>query len=644
MGQSVFDQTVAACKKALIPVVVFSAFINLLMLTVPIYMLQVFDRVLTSRSEETLLLLTLIAIGAIITLSGLEAVRSRLFVRVSVWLNAQLSGDVLKSSITSALGSAGRTSARGLRDIETVRSFATGPGVFPLLDAPWMPLFLGVMFMLHPVIGWIATVGAIILLGMALFNEYATRPVLDQAASASNKSVQRAEAAVRNADVIEAMGIAPNLVRRWDTDNAEAIQLQAMASNRAGTISSVVKLLRFGIQLLVMGVGAYLAIIQEMSPGAMIAGSIIMGRALAPVDQAIGTWKGLVAARAAYGRLQVLLAASDANTSTMALPRPEGRLTAVNASFRVPGQIEPILSGISFELEAGEALGLVGPSAAGKTTLARLIVGSLKASAGAVRLDGANLAEWASSDRGQYIGYLPQDVELFDGTVQENIARMGEAPAETVIEAAKRAGVHEMILHLPDGYDTQIGDGGAVLSGGQRQRVGLARALFGDPQLLVLDEPNSNLDREGDKALRTAIQSLRERGATLVVIAHRPNVLEQVDKILVLKDGRVNMFGARDEVIAKLMGQVPQTPSQPPLVGGQRAEGAPAIGRPGPAAPPQKEAPVVGRRITATVGGKSKPSDEDVPQDLGPGTYENETEKQPDAKPRAGGLKELGKG
>lgn len=644
MGQSVFDQTVAACKKALVPVLVFSAFINLLMLTVPIYMLQVFDRVLTSRSHETLLLLTLIAIGAIVTLSGLEAVRSRLFVRVSVWLNAQLSGDILKGSITSALGSAGRTSARGLRDIETVRSFATGPGVFPLIDAPWMPLFLGVMFLLHPIVGWIATVGALLLFGMALFNEYATRPLLDQAAGASNKSIQRAEAAVRNADVIEAMGIAPNLVRRWDSDNAEAIQLQAMASNRAGTISSVVKFLRFGIQLLIMGVGAYLAIIQEMTPGAMIAGSIIMGRALAPVDQAIGTWKGLVAARAAYGRLKILLAAGDASTSTMALPRPEGRLTAVNASFAIQGQTDPILSGISFELEAGEALGLVGPSAAGKTTLARLIVGSLRASTGAVRLDGANLSEWASSDRGQYIGYLPQDVELFDGTVQENIARMGDAQAEAVIKAAKLAGVHEMILHLPDGYNTQIGDGGAILSGGQRQRIGLARALFGDPQLLVLDEPNSNLDREGDKALRTAIQSLRERGATLVVIAHRPNVLEQVDKILVLRDGRINMFGQRDEIIAKLMGQTPRQPSQPSLSSAQGAEATPSIESPETAQDqPQDDSARGTRRITATIDGQSQAPDGERDGEPAAGSYDADAETRPNAKPRAGGLKELGK-
>ncbi|NQV21457.1 MAG: ATP-binding cassette domain-containing protein, partial [Rhodospirillales bacterium] len=430
MAQSVFEQTVLTCRKALFPVVVFSAFINLLMLTVPFYMLQVFDRVLTSRSEETLLFLTFIAIGAILTLSALEAVRSRLFVRVSVWLNARLSGDILKNSISNALGAAGSSNARGLRDLETVRSFATGAGVFPLLDAPWAPLFLGVMFLLHPLIGWIATIGAAILFGMALLNERATRPILDQAAGASNKSVQRAEAAVRNADVIEAMGMAPNLVQRWNNDNADAIRLQALASDRAGTISSAVKFLRFGIQLLVMGVGAYLAISQEMSPGAMIAGSIIMGRALAPVEQAIGTWKGLVGARAAYFRIKELLAGTTADVASMPLPRPDGRLVATRATYHLPKHSEAILKGVSFELEPGEALGLVGPSAAGKTTLARLIVGSLAPTTGAVRLDSANLSDWDSADRGQYIGYLPQDIELFDGTVQENIARMADAPSD----------------------------------------------------------------------------------------------------------------------------------------------------------------------------------------------------------------------
>lgn len=657
MAQSVFEQTVLACRKALLPVVVFSAFINILMLTVPFYMLQVFDRVLTSRSEETLLFLTFIAIGAILTLSGLEAVRSRLFVRVSVWLNAQLSGDILKNSISNSLGGAGSSNARGLRDLETLRSFATGAGVFPLLDAPWAPLFLGVMFLLHPIIGWIATIGALILFGMALLNERATRPILDQAAGASNKSVQRAEAAVRNADVIEAMGMAPNLVQRWNTDNAEAIRLQALASDRAGTISSTVKFLRFGIQLLVMGVGAYLAISQEMSPGAMIAGSIIMGRALAPVEQAIGTWKGLVGARAAYSRIKDLLADTAASAvASMPLPRPEGRLVATRATYHLPKHSEAILKGISFELEPGEALGLVGPSAAGKTTLARLIVGSLAPTTGAVRLDSANLSDWDSADRGQYIGYLPQDIELFDGTVQENIARMAEAPAEAVIEAAQLAGVHEMILHLPDGYDTQIGEGGAVLSGGQRQRIALARAVFGDPRLVLLDEPNSNLDREGDMALRKAIINLRERGITLVVIAHRPNVLEQVDKVLVLREGQVEMFGPKDEVVAKLMGQGPANPSQQALPEGQEGSGPAAVEHAAAGSPTGLEAgPGSARPRRQLHASVDHPSSGDAQfgssgNEGGGGTdaatltrNDVENEVQPDVGPRAAGLKNLRK-
>jgi PrtD family type I secretion system ABC transporter len=405
-----------------------------------------------------------------------------------------------------------------------------------------------------------------------------------------------------------------------------------------------------------MGVGAYLAISQEMTPGAMIAASIIMGRALAPVEQAIGTWKGLVSARAAYYRIRDLLGkTSDADGAGMALPPPEGRLTAERVTFNLPGHSDPILKGISFELEPGEALGLVGPSAAGKTTLARLVVGSLAPTLGAVRLDSANLAEWDSADRGQYIGYLPQDVELFDGTVQENIARMADSPSENVIEAAKLAGVHEMILRLPDGYDTQIGEGGAVLSGGQRQRIALARAVFGDPRLVVLDEPNSNLDREGDLALRQAIDNLRQRHATLIVIAHRPNILDQVDKILVLRDGQIEMFGAKDEVLAKLMGQSPVTPPKGAISGAQ-AEPARVEAGDGSSAGDKEYAPNPGERrprrqidVSARLRDPARGDAEGAAGsgregwptgDSGP--EESRQEKfGPDAGPRQAGLKEL---
>jgi len=397
----------------------------------------------------------------------------------------------------------------------------------------------------------------VVLFGLALANDILTREPLGQASAESQKSMHRAETAVRNADMISAMGVLPNLVNRWNQDNGRMISLQSLASRRGGAISAFAKFARFVIQLGVLGTGAYLAVQQEITPGAMIASSIIMGRALAPVEQAIGAWKGLVAARGAYSRLQELISGGRSGASEMELPAPEGKLTVTGLTFGVPSRTEPILSNVSFALEPGEALGLIGPSAAGKTTLARLLVGSWLPSSGHVRLDGADMSVWRDQDRLQYIGYLPQDVELLGGTVKENIGRMGDADDAHVIAAAQLADVHEMVLSLPEGYDTQIGEAGGVLSGGQRQRIALARALFGTPKLLVLDEPNASLDRVGEQALLDTIDEMRRRGVTIVVIAHRPSMLEHVDKILVLREGKVDMYGTRDDVMAQLMGKQP---------------------------------------------------------------------------------------
>jgi PrtD family type I secretion system ABC transporter len=368
--------------------------------------------------------------------------------------------------------------------------------------------------------------------------------------------------------MIAAMGVLPNLINRWNQDNGRMIALQALASRRGGTISAVAKFLRFVIQLAVMGTVAFLAVQQEITPGAMIASSIIMGRALAPVEQAIGAWKGMIAARDAYNRLKTLAGIGVRGADGTELPPPKGRLTAENVTFGVPGRTEPIISGVSFALQPGEALGLIGPSAAGKTTLARLLVGSWAPTSGHVRLDGVDMTGWRDADRLAYIGYLPQDVELLGGTVKENIARMGEAEDAQVIEAAQLADVREMILGLSEGYETQIGEAGGVLSGGQRQRFALARALFGTPKLLVLDEPNASLDRLGEQALLDTIDEMRRRGVTIVVIAHRPSMLEHVDKILVLREGKVDLYGPRDEVLAKLMGnQSAPGPAAPEQVG-----------------------------------------------------------------------------
>jgi PrtD family type I secretion system ABC transporter len=443
----------------------------------------------------------------------------------------------------------------------TFRTFLTGPAIFPFLDAPWTPVFIAVIFMFHPLLGWLSIAGATILFAMALINELSTRSLLMLAGGASIKSLRVAESAVRNADVIEAMGMMPNIVRRWRVENATMLDLQAKASRRSGVITATSRFIRLFLQVAMLGVGAWLAINDEVTPGAMIAGSILLGRALAPVEQAIASWKSAVAARGAYGRIKRQLNAVSPRAEAMALPAPAGQFSVEGMSYLYPGASEPVLRTIDFRLEPGESVGLIGPTAVGKTTLARLAVGNLRPSAGHIRLDTTDVAQWDPVDLGQYIGYLPQDVELFAGTVRENIARMGEGENEQVVAAAQLAGVHEIILGLPAGYETEIGEGGAVLSGGQRQRIGLARAVFGDPKFIVLDEPNANLDHDGEVALLETVAKLKAQGATMIIIAHRPSVLRHVDKILVLRNGGVQMFGDRDEVMAKLAGPAAAAPA-----------------------------------------------------------------------------------
>ena len=446
-------------------------------------------------------------------------------------------------------------SVQALRDLATFRTFLSGPGIFPVMDAPWTPIFLGVIFLLHPLLGWLSLAGASVLFALALANELATRNLLAESSVASFKALNRAEAAVRNADVIEAMGMMPQLVRRWHRQNAESLDLQARASGRSSAITSVSKFLRLVLQIGVLGVGAWLVIESELTPGAMIAASILMGRALAPVEQAIGSWKQMVAARGAYQRMKQQLDETPVRGLGMPLPAPSGHISVEGLSFVFPRASEPTLRNVNFELHAGDALGLIGPTAAGKTTLARLLVGNLAPRTGHVRLDGMDVAEWDSEDMGRHVGYLPQDIELFSGTVRENIARMADGEPDAVIAAARIAGMHEMVLGMAQGYDTEIGEGGAALSGGQRQRIGLARAVYGDPRFVVLDEPNANLDGAGEAALSDAIDTLKERGATIVVIAHRPSVLRQVDKVVVLRNGTVDKFGPREQVIPGVSGE-----------------------------------------------------------------------------------------
>ena len=548
MQNDTYEDTLRGCRWAVaLPASGFSLGVNLLMLTSPIYMMQVFDRVMSSRSVETLVMLSAIALAALATMAALEAARSRLLSRLGDWLHDRLGVQAFERGLRRGEGV-----GPALRDLQMLRQFIAGPGLPPLLDAPWAPFFLAVVFLIHPLLGALAAAGAALLLGLGLANEWSTRRAFSEASGASHKAIGVAEAAARNVDALEAMGMTGAVVERWRSGEAQAAALQSRASGRAGALGAMARFVRYTLQIGILAVGAWLALQAEISAGAMLASSIIIGRALAPAEQAIASWKGVVAARGAYRRLSALFAEPAAEPS-ISLPRPTGALAVEQVTYAHAAGAEPVLRGVGFSLRPGEMMALIGPSAAGKTTLARLLVGSIAPSAGHVRLDGAEVSAWSAADRGRHVGYLPQDVELFDATVRENIALLGDAADEEVIEAARLAGVHEMILRLPNGYETRIGAGGARLSGGQRQRIALARALFRDPALLVLDEPNSSLDREGEEALMQSLAAMKERGATIVLIAHRPGALALADKVLLLRDGRVDAFGARDEVMGKLM-------------------------------------------------------------------------------------------
>jgi PrtD family type I secretion system ABC transporter len=562
----------ATCRSAFFMTAAFSAFINLLMLVSPLYMMQVYDRVLHSKSEATLLMLTLITVGLLGVMAMLEVVRSRILVRVGGRMDQLLSERILSAQFQASLHRIGANPGQASRDFDTVRQFLTGAGIFAFFDAPWTPLILALMFMFHPVLGLIALVGGILLFGLALINEAVTKKVLEAANKNAVVAAGAIDSSMRNAEVLEAMGMFGNFRDRWAGRREEILRLQAIASDRAGVIMGLTKFIRLLLQTAILGGGAYLAIHEQISPGLIIAGSIMMGRALAPVEQAIGTWKQFVGARIAHRRLTELLNRVPKHQERVALPRPTGDLKIESVVVVPPGSSAPTLSRVSFDLPAGQVLGVIGPSGAGKSTLARLLVGAWRPYAGTVRIDGADLHNWDPEARGDFMGYLPQDVELFDGSVAENIARFGEMDSEAIVTAAKRAGVHDMILHLPQGYDTPIGTGGCALSGGQRQRIGLARAVYGGPCLVILDEPNSNLDDEGEAALVYAITELKRSGTTVVIISHRPSILGVTDQILVLAEGAVRMFGNRAEVLARFTRPVVATaPAAQPGITAQQA-------------------------------------------------------------------------
>ncbi|MDN4035480.1 type I secretion system permease/ATPase [Massilia sp. YIM B02443] len=539
-------------KSTFITIGVFSAITNLLALVPSLYMLQVYDRVLASRNEFTLLMLTLMMLGAYLLMSSLEMMRSFVLVRVGAKFDMLLNKRVYTAAFEQNLKKAGGNAGQALADLTNLRQFLTGNALFAFFDAPWFPFYLAVIFYFEPWLGLFALCGTIVLIILAVINERVTRGPLGEANTMSLAAGNLATNNLRNAEVIESMGMLPNLMSRWFKLHSRFLNLQAAASQKAGVISSITKFFQTSLTSLVLGLGALLAIEGRITPGMMIAASILIGRALAPVQQVIAVWKSWSSTRSAHDRLSKLLNDNPERSAGMELPKPQGTVTVESVTAAPPGATQAVLRGLSFGIVPGDALGVIGPSGSGKSTLARLLVGVWPAAGGKVRLDGADIYSWNKGELGPSIGYLPQDVELFGGTVSDNIARFGEVDAEKVVEAAKRAGVHDMILHLPKGYDTPLGDGGAGLSGGQKQRLGLARAMYGDPALMVLDEPNSNLDEVGEHALVQAVLDMRRRGRTVVLITHRTSIIGATNKLLLLRDGVAQAFGPTEQVMAAL--------------------------------------------------------------------------------------------
>ncbi|OUR83624.1 peptidase [Cycloclasticus sp. 46_120_T64] len=551
--RSDLQEALLLCKKSFMTAGFFSLFINFLMLVPAIYMLQLYDRVITSGSESTLLMLTLIVLVLFITMGLLEWARSQILVRVSARLETLLSERLYGAAFKQALYSGGtKASSQPIDDLTGLRQFMTGNGLFAFFDAPWLPIYIAVLFMFHVSYGVMAIITVIILSILAVLNEKMTGSKLKKANEQAIVARGLINKNLRNAEVVESMGMLEGIRTRWQEGAQKVLVLQAKASTHAGAITSVSKTFRMLAQSLILGLGAYLVLQQEITPGLMIAGSILLGRALAPIDLMISSWKGFVAARGQYERLNGILLKIPADTERMSLPAPSGSLDVNGVMVAPPGTRTPVVKGVSFKLNAGESLAIIGPSAAGKSTLARALLGVWPALSGKVRLDGVDVFDWDRKQLGPYIGYLPQDIELFDGTIAENIARFSELDSDKVVAAAKLADVHETILSMPKGYDTVIGSTGGALSGGQRQRVGLARAVFGEPKLILLDEPNSNLDDRGEQALAQALRTLKEKGVTVIVITHRPGVLNELDKVLLMQDGALKAFGPRLEVLNAL--------------------------------------------------------------------------------------------
>jgi ATP-binding cassette, subfamily C, type I secretion system permease/ATPase len=553
--RSELGDALRACRGAFIGVGLMSCVVNLLYLTGSIFMLEVYDRVLPSRSVPTLIGLIIIAAGLYMAQGVLDVIRSRILGRIGTALDEALNARVFDTVVRLPLMIGGRGEGlQPLRDLDNIRSFLGGLGPSAFFDLPWLPLYLGICFAFHVMLGVTALAGAVILVSLTFVTEYLTRQPARDAMGLAARRNDLAAASRRNAEVMVAMGMAGRLTRRWSETNEKYLEGNQNASDIAGGLGAIAKVLRMMLQSAVLGVGAYLVIHQEATAGIIIAGSILSARALAPVDLAIAHWKSFVAARQSWHRLNSLLEQMPVRGTQTQLQTPTSRLSVEGITIVAPGDQRPIVQEVTFALGAGNGLGVIGPSGSGKSSLIRALVGVWQPIRGKVRLDGAALDQWSSDMLGPHIGYLPQDVELFTGTVAQNISRFDpQAKSDEIIAAAKEAGVHEMIIKMRDGYNTQVGEQGKALSAGQAQRVALARALYGDPFLIVLDEPNSNLDTEGDEALTRAVRGARERGAIVVVVAHRPIGIEAVDQVLVLKDGRMQAFGPKEQVLAQVL-------------------------------------------------------------------------------------------
>lgn len=542
----------ATCRRGFVSVGAFSAVINLLMLAPALYMLQVYDRVLASGNHMTLAMLTLMALGLYLFMGLLEWVRSLVVIRLGAQIDQRLGERVYDATFDASLRLGRGSSAQPLNDLTSLRQFATGNALFALFDAPWFPLYLAVLFLFHPWLGWLALGGAALLLALTWGNQWLTRAPLAEAGQLAIQATQAASSHLRNAEATEAMGMLARLRQRWQAEHGRFLHLQNHASEQGAGFSAASKAVRLALQSLMLGLGALLAVDGQITPGMMIAGSILAGRVLGPLDQLINAWKQWSGAQQAYQRLRDLLRAQPPRTCGMSLPAPRGALRVEQLSACAPGSRTPVLAGVSFALEPGQRLVVLGPSGCGKSSLARLLVAAQAPLAGKVRLDGADLQQWHKDALGPHLGYLPQDVQLFAGSIAENIARFAEVEADKVVAAAQMAGVHELILRLPQGYDTRLGEGGAGLSGGQKQRIGLARAVYGLPALIVLDEPDANLDEAGEQALLAALDRLREQGRTLVLVSHRPALLAGADQLLVLRGGQMQAFGPASRVLQDL--------------------------------------------------------------------------------------------